>query len=100
MITAKRQDSRDLEGDEDLDTAFLPSMNYYSEFYLSATERQTAFIARYLSPQQGVVWGTGTHTTTPVLVTALGPGEEKFRGFKHATDIGKILLSLIAESKN
>jgi alkaline phosphatase len=52
-------------------------------------------LARMVSRQTGFYWGTSGHTTEPVIVGAIGPGAELFRGYMDNTDFGKILHKLI-----
>jgi alkaline phosphatase len=48
-----------------------------------------------IARQTGYYWGTSGHTPEPVVVGALGPGAESFRGYQDNTDFGKQLLRLI-----
>lgn len=45
--------------------------------------------------QPGFYWGTSGHTPEPVLVGAMGPGAELFRGYQDNTDFGRHLHRLI-----
>jgi alkaline phosphatase len=45
--------------------------------------------------QTGIYWGTGGHTSEPVLVGTVGPGSDLFRGYQDNTDFGKSLHRLI-----
>jgi alkaline phosphatase len=45
--------------------------------------------------QTGYYWGTSGHTPEPVLVGALGPGAELFRGDQDNTEFGKHLHQLV-----
>lgn len=63
-------------------------------------ERNFAYVtqsalARMVSRQTGFYWGTSGHTAAPVLVGAIGPGAELFRGYQDNTEFGKILHRLI-----
>jgi alkaline phosphatase len=63
-------------------------------------ERNVGFVvegalSRMIARQTAFYWGTGGHTTEPVVVGALGPGAEAFRGYRVNTDFGKALLELI-----
>ena len=40
-------------------------------------------------------WGASGHTSQPVLVAALGPGSELFRGYQDNTDFAKHLFALL-----
>lgn len=52
-------------------------------------------LGRAVARQTGFYWGTSGHTTEPVLVGAMGPGAELFRGYQDNADFGKHLLRLI-----
>ena len=52
-------------------------------------------LGRMVARQTGIYWGTGGHTSEPVLVGAVGPGSERFRGYRDNTDFGKSLHRLI-----
>jgi alkaline phosphatase len=53
-------------------------------------------LARMISRQTGIYWGTTGHTNEPVVVGAIGPGAALFRGFQDNTDFAKSLKRLIA----
>ncbi|MGE4241203.1 alkaline phosphatase [Ramlibacter sp.] len=48
-------------------------------------------LGRMVARQTGVYWGTAGHTTEPVVVGAMGPGAERFRGYRDNTDFARIL---------
>jgi alkaline phosphatase len=52
-------------------------------------------LGRMVARQTGYYWGTSGHTPEPVLVGAMGPGAELFRGYQSNTDFGKHLHRLI-----
>jgi alkaline phosphatase len=52
-------------------------------------------LGRMVSRQTGLYWATAGHTTEPVVVGAIGPGAELFRGYQDNTDFGKHLHRLI-----
>ena len=52
-------------------------------------------LSRMVSRQTGIYWGTSGHTTEPVMVGAMGPGADLFRGYQDNTDFGKHLHRLI-----
>jgi len=52
-------------------------------------------LGRMVARQTGIYWGTGGHTSEPVLVGAVGPGSDLFRGYQDNTDFGKNLHRLI-----
>ncbi|MDP8923863.1 MAG: alkaline phosphatase [Chloroflexota bacterium] len=53
-------------------------------------------LGRMVSRQTGIYWGTAGHTAQPVVVGALGPGAERFRGYMDNSEFGMILHGLIA----
>jgi alkaline phosphatase len=52
-------------------------------------------LGRMIARQTGFYWGTNGHTTEPVVVGAMGPGESAFRGYMDNTDFAKALHRLI-----
>ena len=48
-------------------------------------------MARKIAAGQNVVWGTGTHTSTPVAVIAWGPKEviDQYSEMMHHVDVGR-----------
>jgi len=52
-------------------------------------------LGRMVARRTGYYWGTSGHTPEPVLVGAIGPGAELFRGYQDNTDFGKHLHRLI-----
>jgi alkaline phosphatase len=52
-------------------------------------------LARMIARQSGFYWGTAGHTPEPVVIGALGPGAQLFRGYQDNTDFGKSLQRLI-----
>jgi alkaline phosphatase len=51
-------------------------------------------LGRMVSRQTGVYWGTSGHTTEPVVVGAVGPGAERFRGYHDNTQFARFLREL------
>ena len=51
-------------------------------------------MGRALSTQQNVVWGTGTHTSTPVNVIAWGPESDvrPLAKIAHHADVGQHMM--------
>jgi alkaline phosphatase len=52
-------------------------------------------LGRMVARQTGFYWGTSGHTTEPVVVGAIGPGESLFRGYMDNTDFARALRKLI-----
>jgi alkaline phosphatase len=53
-------------------------------------------LGRMVSRRTGIYWGTSGHSAEPVVIGALGPSSERFRGYLDNTDFGHILHELIA----
>ena len=66
----------------------------FSDFYPYRRNVRPALLARALAHRTGVVWSTGTHTSTPIVIIAKGPKEEKFKGVLHHVDVAKNMFSL------
>ena len=69
----------------------------FAAYYTSTSKRMGGVLGRMLADQQGVVWGTGAHTATPVLVIAHGPtaATSKFSGLFQTFQVGQRLISLL-----
>ncbi|MDR4504697.1 MAG: alkaline phosphatase [Candidatus Scalindua sp.] len=72
----------------------IPVIHDFKAFYPNVRVNRQALTARKIAEQQQVVWGTGTHTSTPVFVIAFGPEavQNRFDGLWHSTDIGKMMI--------
>ena len=69
----------------------FPAIDDFEEFYVYGNENYTASMARSVAAGQNVVWGTGTHTSTPVAVIAWGPKEviTEYSTMMHHVDVGQ-----------
>jgi len=72
----------------------VPRINDFNAFYPYIDNNRAVLIARELAKEQGVVWGTGTHTSTPVLLTAVGPDAvtSQFSGLFHMSEAGALVM--------
>lgn len=66
-------------------------------------ERNTFYLpenvlGRMVAREAGFYWGTAGHTSEPVLVGAIGPGAERFRGYQDNTAFARHLGNLLEES--
>jgi alkaline phosphatase len=52
-------------------------------------------LGRMVARQTGYYWGTSGHTPEPVVVGALGPGADHFRGYQENTGFGRHLHELL-----
>lgn len=85
------------EGHSYLGTETLPRIPDQESFYVYGENIRMNHLGHIIGSQQNVVWGTGTHTSTPVALIAHGPAEAtaRFSGLMHMTDVGKALISLV-----
>ena len=75
-IKSKRKDNPFyIEGHKYLSAKTVPKMDVNGAFFVYQTDdNRQNLLAREVAEQQNVVWATGTHTNTPVLVFTQGPG--------------------------
>ena len=73
----------------------FPKVEDFKAFYTYGSDVRMPLIGRQLAEQQMVTWSTGTHTDTPVVLFAQGPGAVKFNGVKHSTEVGKMMQQLL-----
>lgn len=83
------------EGHPYLGTKTVPQMPDQQDFFVYGENLRFNRLGHILGGQQHVVWGTGTHTSTPVAIISYGPGSERFSGLMHATDVGKRMIELV-----
>jgi alkaline phosphatase len=65
---------------------------------LNSTLPTANALGRMIARQTGFYWGTAGHSSAPVVVGALGPGADRFRGYLDNTDFALIVQALIVES--
>ncbi len=75
----------------------LPAVNDFQSFYVYGEEIRWDLMGRALAEQQNIVWGTGTHTSTPVGVFAWGPMEDikPFSQITHHSQVGQHMMDTI-----
>ncbi|MCG6200501.1 alkaline phosphatase [Psychromonas antarctica] len=80
-----------------LEAETFPKVDDFEAFYVYGEEIRNDLIGRAMSEEQNVVWGTGTHTATPVAVIAYGPDQatSPFSSLSHHTDIGQLLIKTV-----
>lgn len=80
-----------------LGTPTVPAVRDFEAFYVYGENGRMNVLGRKVAAGQNVVWGTGTHTATPVLVASAGPEDavDAFRGAFHSTDLGQRMIELI-----
>lgn len=55
----------------------------------------TALLGRALGSQLGIVWATGTHTSTPIFVFSTGPHSSSFQGVFETHELGRRLKAVL-----
>lgn len=78
-----------------LGTQTVPQMPDQQDFFVYGENLRMNRLGHILGGQQHVVWGTGTHTSTPVAIISFGPGSEQFSGLMHATDVGQRMIEFV-----
>lgn len=80
-----------------LDEPTVPRVADFKEFYVDPPRARAALLGRAVAREQGIVWGTGTHTSTLVLAIASGPPAwtRRFEGLHHETELGRILMEAL-----
>lgn len=71
----------------------VPKMPVNSAFFPYQKDNRQNLLAQAVSTQQQVVWATGTHTSTPVLVFVHGsePAVVPFTKLLHHSELGRLL---------
>jgi len=75
----------------------IPKIHDFQAFYVYGKEVHSDLLGRELAQAQNVVWGTGTHTSTPVNVIAWGP-EKDIRDLVkigHHAELGQHMMKVI-----
>jgi alkaline phosphatase len=83
------------EGHPYLGTKTVPQMPDQQDFFVYGENLRFNRLGHILGGQQHVVWGTGTHTNTPVAIISYGPGSDRFSGLMHSTDVGQRMIELV-----
>ncbi|MCA9237811.1 MAG: alkaline phosphatase [Planctomycetales bacterium] len=80
-----------------LGTKTVPAVRDFEAFYVYGENLRMNVLGRKVAAGQNVVWGTGTHTSTPVLVASYGPEAaiRSFTGVMHQTDLGQRMMELV-----
>jgi alkaline phosphatase len=71
----------------------LPGRNIYTDPVANA-------LGMMIANNTQAYWGASGHTSQPVLVAALGPGSELFRGYQDNTDFAKHLFTLLRDKNS
>ncbi len=87
-----------VEGHQYLSTKTVPKMDVNDAFFVYQwDDNRENLLAQQVSNAQSVVWSTGTHTSTPVLVFAQGPIKAitPFSGILHHTLVGQFVTEAL-----
>ena len=78
-------------------TQTVPQIRDYDAFYVYGENLRMDLLGRKLATQQHITWGAGTHTSTPIVISAFGPNAatQRFGGMIHATDVGQRMIELL-----
>ncbi|MCA9565571.1 MAG: alkaline phosphatase, partial [Myxococcales bacterium] len=96
-ILAREPNHYRIEGHSYLDAEDWPEVHDFEAFYPFSEDTRASLLARALGEQQSVTWSTGTHTSTPVELLALGPDSVTalFNGLMHHAEVGQTLLRIV-----
>jgi len=75
-------------GHKTLGVDLFPKIHDFKEFYVYGNELRRNLLGRVAAKYQNTVWATGTHTTTPVPLIAIGPENvtAQFGRMMHTTE--------------
>ncbi len=75
----------------------FPQINDFKAFYVYGDDLHANLIGRALSAEQNVVWGTGTHTASPVPVYVFGPSSitKQFSMMQHHTEVAQKMMKAL-----
>lgn len=78
----------------------FPKINDFKEFYVYGDEVHGNLIGRALSAEQNVVWGTGTHTASPVPVYVFGPEAitKQFSTLQHHIELARKMMRALLKN--
>lgn len=96
-VLASEPNNHRVHGHGTLDVEQFPRFEDFEAFYPFGEMSRVALFARQVASAQSVVWATGAHTHTPVLVVSHGPrhATEPFTGMMHHTDVGEELFNVL-----
>ncbi|MFG6177610.1 alkaline phosphatase [Halomonas sp. THAF12] len=94
-VLADKPNPYHVAGHSYLDAKEVPAVQDFDAFY--PYNDRGDVLGRVLGTAQNIVWGTGTHTHTPVNVFAWGPAEMilPVSSIQHHSEVGQYLKSLV-----
>ncbi|MCG8684533.1 MAG: alkaline phosphatase [Desulfobacterales bacterium] len=87
-----------VEGHSYLGNKTVPKLDNRDEFFVyQLYDNRQNLLALEVAADQFVVWNTGTHTATPVLVFTKGAdaAREPFEGIMHHTELGQQMMEAV-----
>lgn len=99
-ILATEENPYYVEGHGYLGSKSVPKIGAGGAFFVYQTDdNRQNILAREVGAAQQVVWSTGTHTSTPVLVFAKGPGASAapYGSVLHHTQLGGFTIDAVSD---
>ncbi|MCF6247473.1 MAG: alkaline phosphatase [Desulfobacula sp.] len=85
-----------VKGHSYLGSKIVPKLDNKDEFFVyQKYDNRQNLLALEVAADQFVVWNTGTHTATPVIVFANGPQKEAFSNIMHHTNVGQKVIEAV-----
>ena len=86
-----------VDGHRQLSSKKVPKIEVNDAFFIYQSENRRNLLAIEVAEQQNVVWSTGAHTSTPVLVFVQGERKtsEQFIQFMGHPELGKKIVDII-----
>ncbi len=96
-ILTRERNSQFVAGHKYLGNPTVPRMPDQRAFYVYGENLRLNILGHAIGAQQNVVWGSGTHTNTPVVLVTMGPASatKRFTGMMHSTDVGKAMIEVV-----
>ncbi|SGY90331.1 alkaline phosphatase [Moritella viscosa] len=90
-VALREKNEYHVAGHKYLSAKEFPKVNDFKEFYVYGDELHANLIGRVLGTAQNVVWGTDTHTASPVPVYAFGPESitKQFSTMQHHVELSQ-----------
>jgi len=97
-VLARARNRNYVPGHPYMNSPTVPRIDDFEPFFVYGEFLKCNLLGRAMADDQHIVWGSGTHTSTPVLLGALGPpaAQRQFAGMLHATDVGKRMIALLS----
>ena len=75
----------------------VPKMEVNGAFFVYQKDNRENLLAQAVAASQQVVWATGTHTSTPVIIFVNGPEQTKrpFGKILHHTQVGQLAIEAL-----